>query len=217
MPYFINFNIFLVLIWQHIFSNDHKNIQVWSWIQIHNSRLWIRGSSSGSVGNIYRTGNTALGFYLKRNGEKERMQAGAYSLLPFPGQIPWRMRHKEKPVLWIRIRRIRKSVGLPDPHQDPVSHKYGSGSGSFHHQAKIVKKPDFYCFATFYNSLPVFRTRIRIRIRRIRKFFGPFESAFGSVRQRYGSEDPDPHTDPYQNVTDPQHWEKPQLKDLQEL
>ncbi len=24
--------------------------------------------------------------------------------------------------------------------------------------------------------------------------------------QRYGSEDPDPHPDPYQNVTEPQHW-----------
>jgi hypothetical protein len=31
-------------------------------------------------------------------------------------------------------------------------------------------------------------------------------SASGSVSQRYGSEDPDPHPDPYQNVTDPQHW-----------
>ncbi len=31
-----------------------------------------------------------------------------------------------------------------------------------------------------------------------------FGSAFGSVSQRYGSEDPDP----YQNVTDPEHWIK---------
>jgi hypothetical protein len=31
--------------------------------------------------------------------------------------------------------------------------------------------------------------------------FGPPGSASGTVRQRYGSEDPDP----YQNVTDPQH------------
>jgi hypothetical protein len=30
-------------------------------------------------------------------------------------------------------------------------------------------------------------------------------SASGAVRQSYGSEDPDPHPDPYQNVTDPQH------------
>jgi hypothetical protein len=57
--------------------------------------------------------NTALGFYLKRNGEKERMQAGSYSLLPFPGQIPWKMGHKRNqccdPVL-----------GLLDPYPDPV-------------------------------------------------------------------------------------------------
>jgi hypothetical protein len=26
-----------------------------------------------------------------------------------------------------------------------------------------------------------------------------------SVRLRYGSEDPHPHPDPYQNVTDPEH------------
>ncbi len=30
--------------------------------------------------------------------------------------------------------------------------------------------------------------------------------ASGSVSQRYGSEDPNPHPDPYQNVTDPEHW-----------
>jgi hypothetical protein len=36
--------------------------------------------------------------------------------------------------------------------------------------------------------------------------FGPPGSTSGSVRQRYGSEDP--HPDPYQNVTDPQHWLK---------
>jgi hypothetical protein len=34
--------------------------------------------------------------------------------------------------------------------------------------------------------------------------FEPPGSASGSVSQKYGSEDPDPH--PYQNVTDPQHW-----------
>jgi hypothetical protein len=30
-------------------------------------------------------------------------------------------------------------------------------------------------------------------------------SVSGSVGQRYGSEDPDPHSDPYQFVTDPEH------------
>ncbi len=34
--------------------------------------------------------------------------------------------------------------------------------------------------------------------------FGPPGSAYGSVSQRYGSEDP--HPDPYQNVMDPQLW-----------
>jgi hypothetical protein len=35
-------------------------------------------------------------------------------------------------------------------------------------------------------------------------FFGPPVS--GSVRQRYGSADLDPHPDSYQRVTNPQHW-----------
>ncbi len=35
---------------------------------------------------------------------------------------------------------------------------------------------------------------------------GPRGSKSGSVSQRYGSEDQDQHPDPYQNVTDPQHW-----------
>jgi hypothetical protein len=36
--------------------------------------------------------------------------------------------------------------------------------------------------------------------------FGTYGSAAGSVSQRYESEDPDPHPDPYQNVKDPEHW-----------
>jgi hypothetical protein len=36
----------------------------------------------------------------------------------------------------------------------------------------------------------------------MRMFWGPPGFASGSVRQRYGSQDPDP----FQNVTDPQHW-----------
>ncbi len=31
-------------------------------------------------------------------------------------------------------------------------------------------------------------------------------SGAGSVSERYGSDDPDPWPDPYQNVTDPEHW-----------
>ncbi len=41
-----------------------------------------------------------------------------------------------KPVLGIRIRMF---LGLPDPHPD-VIHMYGSGSWSFNHKAKIVRK-----------------------------------------------------------------------------
>ncbi len=36
--------------------------------------------------------------------------------------------------------------------------------------------------------------------------FGPPRSASGSVSKRYGSEDPDQHLDPYQNVTDKNAW-----------
>ncbi len=49
----------------------------------------------------------------------------------------------------------------PDPHQDPLFHKYGSGSGSFHHQAKIVGKP----WLLLFNDYPTPRIRFRIRIR----------------------------------------------------
>jgi hypothetical protein len=39
--------------------------------------------------------------------------------------------------------------GPPRSASGSVSHKYASGSGSFHHQAKIVKKNlDFYCFVS---------------------------------------------------------------------
>ncbi len=50
------------------------------------------------------------------------------------------------PVFWIRIRRIRTYVIGP-PGSGPVSQRYGSGSGSFYHQAKIVRKTSF-CFVT---------------------------------------------------------------------
>jgi hypothetical protein len=43
-------------------------------------------------------------------------------------------------------------------------------------------------------------------------FLGPPVSTSGFVRQRYGSEDPDPHPDPYQNVTSPLHHHKECIK-----
>ncbi len=86
-----------------------------------------------------------------------------------------------------------------------ISHKYWSGSGSFHHQAKIVNKT---CFILFCNFLWLFifeelcKCTIVSNLHSDPYVFGPPGSV--SVSQRYGSEDP--HTDPYQNVTDPQHW-----------
>ncbi len=59
-----------------------------------------------------------------------------------------------------------------------VSHKYRSGSGPFHHQAKILRKT----LTLLYDFLPVFR----IRIRRIRMFLGL----------------PDPHPNPLDRGTD---------------
>ncbi len=38
-----------------------------------------------------------------------------------------------------------------------------------------------------------------------RRFWYGSASATGSVSQRYRLEDSDPHLDPYQNVTDPEH------------
>ncbi len=91
------------------------------------------------------------------------------------------------------------------------SHKYGSRSvsGSFHHRAKIVRKTwDFYCFVT---SLCLFIFAVWCKKYQCSESaygsicFWASRSAFASVSQRYGSEDPDLHPDLYQNVTDPQH------------
>ncbi len=85
------------------------------------------------------------------------------------------------------------------------------GAGSFHHQAKKEKNPDFYCFVT---SLWLFIFEELCKCISVPNphpnledlyVFGPPGSASRSVSQRYGSEDPDPHPDPYQNITDPQH------------
>jgi hypothetical protein len=56
---------------------------------------------------------------------------------------------------------LKNSVVDPDPYVlwppgsafGSVSHKYGSGSGSFHHQAKIVKKPLFLLLCDFFMTL----------------------------------------------------------------
>jgi hypothetical protein len=72
-------------------------------------------------------------------------------------------------------------LGLPDPHPDSLVTSTD--------QAKIVGKPLISAFLLyhFFTSVPDPGPYV----------FGPPGSTSGSVRQRYGSEDPDP----YQNVT----------------
>ncbi len=94
-------------------------------------------------------------------------------------------------LLWIRILRIQMYLGLADPHPDSLvtTHKYESGSGSFHHQAKKFKKNlDLYCFCA---SLWVFASVPDPYV------FGPPGSTSGSVRQMYRS-----GFRSHQNVTD---------------
>jgi hypothetical protein len=92
-------------------------------------------------------------------------------------------------MLWIYV------FGPPGTASGSVSHKGGSDSGSFHHQAKILRKT---LISTVW-WLPVFR----FRILRSRMFLGL----------------PDPHPDPLDrgigirgfgpasgSVSDPQHW-----------
>jgi hypothetical protein len=102
-------------------------------------------------------------------------------------------------------------LGLPDPHPDPLVTSTDPGPDPSPDPApdpSIIKQKyskvnlAFYCFVTH-----------------LRLFTNapdphpdpdpsdPYDfrspgSESGSIRQRYGSEDPDP----YQNVTDPQHW-----------
>ncbi len=100
----------------------------------------------------------------------------------------------------------------PDPHvfgppgsgSGLINQRYGSGS--FYHQAKIVRKPliptvlwhlfDFFVFEKWCKCLQKVISR--------KTFLTKFASGFGSTSQSHGSADPDP--DPHQNVMDPQHW-----------
>ncbi len=103
------------------------------------------------------------------------------------------------------------SVADPDPNPDPyvfgppgsgsISQMYGSGS--FNHQAKIVRKTLISNIVTSQwllsvkndVNVPVFR--IRIRIRMLLGLPDPHQDPFS---QRCRSEVPDPHPDPYQNA-----------------
>ncbi len=108
--------------------------------------------------------------------------------------------------IWIRVRRIRMFLGLPDP--DPCSQRYGSGS--FYHQSKIVWKTliptplrllfDFlalienWCKCTFQAEKLSF---LLASWRSMTKIAGS-GSASGSISQMHGSADPDP--DPHQRI-----------------
>ncbi len=100
-----------------------------------------------------------------------------------------------------------------------ISQSYGSGSKSFFHQAKIVRKtliPTVFVTITYYlwKLMKMYLQKVIIRKNFfLNFFFGVFTvndekagsgsvSEFGSISQRHGSADPDPH----QNVMDPQHW-----------
>ncbi len=111
--------------------------------------------------------------------------------------------------------------GPPGSGSGPINQRYGSGSGSFYHQAKIVRKiliptvlwllfdflslkndvnipsksnkqKNFFLNLFCVGNLMVNGENSRIRIR-IRIWI---------ISQRHGSVDPDPH----QNVMEPQHW-----------
>jgi hypothetical protein len=123
---------------------------------------------------------------------------------------------------WIRIRiGIQPKMLDPDPREmnaDPQPWSWGSGSVCFRPSkirvrlrilpspSRIVRKP---LISVFLASLCFFLLRM-MKIYRCSESesvcFRPRGSKYDSVSQRYGSEDPDSHPDPYQNVTDPQHW-----------
>ena len=76
-----------------------------------------------------------------------------------------------------RIRRIRMFFGPPGSASGSVSHKYGSGSGSFQHQSKIVRK------TSRIRILCCLASRIRVRIRQTEaRILGS-----GSVSKCHGS------------------------------
>jgi hypothetical protein len=117
--------------------------------------------------------------------------------------------------------------GVPDPNPEPDPHVFGPpgsgstsqryGSGSFYHQAKIVRKTlipnvlwlllDFLSLKKDVNvpSKSNMQKNLLKKLvfllaswRLMTKILG---SGSGSISQRHGSADPDPH----QNVMDPEH------------
>ncbi len=93
---------------------------------------------------------------------------------------------------------------VPDSHvfgppwSGSISQRYGSGS--FYHQAKIVRKTSIptvlrllldFLFCKNYGNIPLKGKKTETKM-----------AGSGSVSQRHGSADPDPH----QHVTDPERW-----------
>ncbi len=102
---------------------------------------------------------------------------------------------KEVPVLRIEF---VWALGLLDPDPDPLVRGTDPDSGSFYHQAKIVRNPWIPTFCDFFMTVYLWK----LYKYTFKKY--PAENGSGSIGQRHGSADPDPA--PYQNVTDPQHW-----------
>ncbi len=130
----------------------------------------------------------------------------------------------------VRIRIRNTSVADPDPPDPHVfgppgsgstSKRYGSGSGSFCHHAKIVTKTliptILWLFLTFLSlkndvNVPSKSNKQKKLCQKISFLLASWRSmteiagsGSGSISQRHGSADPDP--DPPQNVMDPQHCE----------
>ncbi len=112
--------------------------------------------------------------------------------------------------------------GRPGSGSGSDSQRYGSGS--FYHQAKIVRKPviptalwlllDVLSLKNYVNvnsknkKQKILFKKISFLLasgRSVTKIAG---SGSGSISQRHGSADPDPDPDLHQNVIDPQHWFK---------
>ncbi len=108
--------------------------------------------------------------------------------------------------------RIRKFLGDPDP--------LARGTGSFHHQAKIVRKNFISTLLWLLYDLLSLKNDVNVPSKSNKqkktgeKFFFFFAS-WRLLTKRAGGSDPnqdplvrgtDPDLDPYQNVTDPEHF-----------
>ncbi len=125
-------------------------------------------------------------------------------------------------------------VADPNPDPDPpdvfkppgsgfgsISQSYGSGSGSFYHKAKLVRKTLIstvlgllFDFLSLKNDKNVpsksntqknfFLNYFFVGVLKVYDDNSGSGSESGSISQMHGSAEADP--DPHQNVIDPQHW-----------